>query len=88
MFKKGTLGDLRDQVAALLVNVIFSTLTHFGNSRNNLYCKVHITNLLHTFCLPTLLNGLEAFTMSNANLCTLHVTWKTALYTFFHEIMM
>ena len=39
--------------------------------------------LLHTFCLPILLYGLEAVTMSNANLQTLYVAWKTALYKIF-----
>ena len=39
--------------------------------------------LLHTFCLPILLYGLEAVTMSNANLRTLYVAWKTALYKIF-----
>jgi len=39
--------------------------------------------LLHTFCLPILLYGLEAVTMSNANLRTLYVAWKTAPYKIF-----
>jgi len=39
--------------------------------------------LLHTFCLPILLYGLEAVTMSNVNLRTLYVAWKTALYKIF-----
>jgi len=39
--------------------------------------------LLHTFCLPILLYGREAVAMSNANLRTLYVAWKTALYKIF-----
>jgi len=39
--------------------------------------------LLHTFCLPILLYSLEAVAMSNANLRTLYVTWKTAPYKIF-----
>ena len=37
----------------------------------------------NAFCLPILLYGLEAVTMSNANPRTLYVTWKTALYKIF-----
>jgi len=39
--------------------------------------------LLHTYCLPILLCGLEAVIISNVNLQTLYVTWKTALYKVF-----
>ena len=39
--------------------------------------------LLHTFCLPILLYGHEAVAMSNANLRTLYLAWKTALYKIF-----
>jgi len=41
-----------------------------------------LCHLLHT-CLPILLYGLEAVTISNANRQTLYVTWKTALYKIF-----
>jgi len=34
-------------------------------------------------CLPILLYGLEAVTISNANRQILYVTWKTALYKIF-----
>ena len=51
-------------------------------------CWVHaspmlLCHLLHTYCLPILLYGLEAITISNANCQTLYVTWKTALYKIF-----
>ena len=42
-----------------------------------------LCHLLHTYCLPILLYGLEAVTISNANRQTLYVTWKTALYKIF-----
>jgi len=42
-----------------------------------------LCHLLHTYCLPILLYGLEAVTISNATRQTLYVTWKTALYKIF-----
>jgi len=42
-----------------------------------------LCHLLHTYCLPILLYGLEAVTIFNANRQTLYVTWKTALYKIF-----
>ena len=42
-----------------------------------------LCHLLHTYCLPILLYGFEAVTISNANRQTLYVTWKTALYKIF-----
>ena len=43
-----------------------------------LQCYCHS---LHTYCLPILLYGLEAVTISDRQ--TLYVTWKTALYKIF-----
>jgi len=42
-----------------------------------------LCHLLHTYCLPILLYGLEAVIINNANRQTLYVTWKTALYKIF-----
>ena len=38
------------------------------------------TNTVNQYIATILLYGLEAVTMSNANLRTLYVAWKTALY--------
>jgi len=37
-----------------------------------------LCHLLHTYCLPILLYGLEAVTISKAYLQTMCVTWKNA----------
>jgi len=42
-----------------------------------------LCHLLHTYCLPILLYGLEAVSIFNANRQTLYVTWKTALNKIF-----
>jgi len=42
-----------------------------------------LCHLLHTYCLPIILYGLEAVTIFDANRQTLYVTWKTALYKIF-----
>jgi len=61
----------------------------FFRSFNYIYCvgstasPTLLCYLLHTFCLPILLYGLEAVNMFKANLNTLYVTWKTALYKIF-----
>jgi len=43
-----------------------------------------LCHFLNVFCLPVLLYGLEAVSLSNANMATLQSTWRVALYKIFH----
>jgi len=81
----------------LLLRVAWKSKSHlqprewsFFRAFNYIYVCVGSTaspmllcHLLHTYCLPILLYGLKAVTISNANRQTLYVTWKTALYKIF-----
>ena len=66
-------------VYGTVCQIVFLQLRGLAHLKQDLIHSGKRCYLLHTFCLPILLYGLEAVAMSNANLRTLYVTWKTAL---------